>query len=154
MSYTVVGVFDGDIDKTVFDECDLLLPILLIKPLVLSPPLLVLFSFEMELFFKLILSWDSWNVGSKRSFEPICGSFLRVTFVDFGVTAVAVDEDDAVDNPILFKLDVEVARRWLFGFDCFADPDGPLRNNDFNLIIAHLSCISLHLIYVLLSDTF
>lgn len=58
----------------------------------------------------------------------------------FDVTAVAVDDDDAVDKPILFKLDVEAAPRIeLFGFeDCFEDPDGPcLRNNDFSLIIAH-----------------
>lgn len=60
----------------------------------------------------------------------------------FDVVAVAVDDDDAVDNPILFKLDVETAPRIeLFEFgDCFEDPEGPcLRNNDFSLIIACLA---------------
>lgn len=70
--------------------------------------------------------------------------------MDFGVAdAVAVDDDDAVDRPMLFRLDVDAAPRiGLFACDdgvdddvCFEDPDGPcpLRNNDFNLIIAHLS---------------
>lgn len=54
--------------------------------------------------------------------------------------AVTVEEDEVVERPTLFKLEVEAAPRIeLFGFeDCFEDPDGPcLRNNDFNLIIAH-----------------
>lgn len=142
---------------TAIDECDLLFAKLpLMKPLVLSPPLLmlVLYNFGLELiFFISKLSCDSRNVESKRSFEPVCDTFLSVAAVafamDFGVAdAVAVDDDDAVDRPILFKLDVDAAPRiGLFACDdgdddvCFEDPDGPcpLRNNDFNLIIAHLS---------------
>lgn len=148
------GVLAGDVDNTVLlllppppptaiDECDLLFARLLMKPLVLSPPLLVLYNFGLERFFISRLSCDSRNVESKRSLEPVCGTFLSVAFVDFGVAAVAVDDDDAVDKPMLFKLDVDAAPRiWLCAFDvCFEDPDGPcpLRNNDFNLIIAHLS---------------
>lgn len=114
------GVVAGDVDNTapllptVIDECDLLFARLLIKPLVLSPPLLVLYSFVgLELFFRSRLSCDSRNVESKRSLEPVCGTFLSVAFVDFGVAAaaVAVDDDDAVDNPILLRLDVDAAPR-------------------------------------------
>lgn len=133
------GVFVGDVDSfvllaliptphppipllalppppTVIDECDLLFARLLMKPLVLSPPLLmlVLYNFGLELvFFISRLSCDSRNVESKRSLEPVCLSVVAVAFaVDFGVAdAVAVDEDEAVDRPILFKLDVDAAPR-------------------------------------------
>lgn len=54
---------------TTIDEWDLLLPRLLMNPLVLSPPLLVLYNFGLELFFRSRLSFDSRNVGSKCSFE-------------------------------------------------------------------------------------